>query len=184
MMLLLPSLEPGGIRDYHQEKTRVWETEKMRKTNLESLGPLQRCESPAAEALASPRSVILDVCVYSSETILQRPGILAVRSHRPGLESQPCHFLALDFGQIILSPPASISDSVDEDDNETPHGAAQGVENDGRCEAPKAGVRNPGAPPDIRKHRGCSSELCGSHSKPVKGQGPFPRPFRPHWYPH
>ena len=105
---------------YYQEKTRAGGTEKMRETYWESTGPFQRYESSVAEALASPRSVILDVCVYSLEMILQRFGILAVGSHHPGLESQPCLFLAPDFGQIASPPLASFSESVDEDDTKTP----------------------------------------------------------------
>lgn len=149
----------------------------MRETNLESMGPFQRYESSVAEALASPRSVILDVCVYSLETTLQRSGILAVGSHRPGLESQPCHFLALYFAQIASPPLASISESVDEDENKhphpPPHRAAQGIKYDGGCKVLKPGIRNPGSPLDIRKHRGCSSDLPGSHCKLVQVRDHF-----------
>lgn len=82
--------------------------EKMRETSSEFTGFLGFV-SRLAEALAGPGSGILDACVDVWETICQRFRILAVGSERPGFESQPCHFLALDCVQI-LSPPVAVSD--------------------------------------------------------------------------
>lgn len=82
--------------------------EKMRETSSEFMGFLGAL-SHLAEALIGPRSGILDACVYFWETICQRFRILAVGPQRPGFESQPCPFLALDFVQILSPPVASIS---------------------------------------------------------------------------